>query len=116
MEIKTVWTPVISKFDSYVNDAMADGWKLIKREVLVDQNNLTNSVFYAELVKLSEADELSPTPEPPTWEEAVEVLTGMCKTRASCADCPAIKWCNAAITEGALSPAEWPDPYEEVNT
>lgn len=114
MRIKTIWhrADYPAGFDDKVNAAMTAGWKLTRRDLVCPQSTDKYIMLYAELVELDPADELNPTPEPPTWEEAVETLANFCKARDNCSGCPALHWCNKAITDGALSPAEWPDPCE----
>lgn len=113
MEIKTIVYSFVGSraFDANVNAAMAEGWRLTRREVFPDGDGL----LYAELVKLSDEDELSPTPEPPTWQEAVEVLRDTCASVPGCTDCPALHWCAKVVDDDDPSPREWPNPYEREN-
>jgi hypothetical protein len=55
MKIKTVWNVNNINFDDKVNTLLAEGWELVRREVIVDHNRLDDSVFYAELVLDDEA-------------------------------------------------------------
>lgn len=50
MKIKTIWSASNVTFDAVVNELLEQGWKLVRREVIVDHNDLGNSVFYAEMV------------------------------------------------------------------
>ena len=119
MEIKTIWHqadyPV--HFDAKVNTAMAEGWKLAKRELVVPPTTDKHIMLYAELVKLSD-EELNPAPEPESlpWEEAVKVLRETCREATSCDEdeCPAAKWCYKHLPEEkpADTPAEWRLPDE----
>ena len=57
MEIKTIWEKVqdAPKFDERVNEALADGWELTKRELVVEPTYhdevFIYALLYAELVK-----------------------------------------------------------------
>ncbi len=87
MEIKTVveshnWP---GAFDDKVNEALADGWRLTRRDVLQGSDR-----FYAELVKL----DLPAEPETPDLLTAMRAIKAECDSHDSCGDCPARPWCN----------------------
>lgn len=116
MKIKTVWEPMefSEKFDGKVNDLLAEGWKLARREVLEPYPH----VVYAELVKLDEADlaadlaELREA-EPVTWQEAVDVLRETCREAEDCTKdgCPAFDWCQKNVKDDAPF-INWSEPAE----
>lgn len=97
MEIKTIKNRLdnAEDFDRVVNAALADGWHLTRRDVILPvQPNAGNTYFhtmlYAELVKR----------DPPAEAEEPDLLTAMgiikaeCDSHGSCDDCPVQPWCN----------------------
>lgn len=107
MEIKTVWEANTPRFDKLVNDAIADGWQLAKREVMLRPTKFDDTRFYAELVKPDQPTE----PEPMDLEDyiaALSVLEHVCKTAESCDEngCPLYPICSTQWTKDA--PINWP--------
>lgn len=112
MKIKTIWRQRPATFDSDVNDAMEAGWKLTRREVLVDRDNLGSSVLYAELVLPD------PVPEPEQGDpvEALRCIRDFCGTvpmEKCLTECPLSAWCDIYTGDG-ISPADWQIPGEEA--
>ena len=115
MKIKTVCEEISretkSAFDDGVNALLEDGWKLAKREIIPGYNLgdvYFPPCFYAELVKLEEADMEEQEAEPITWQEAVEVLRETCETAKECgAACPAFAWCQKNIPGNNAPPCSW---------
>lgn len=116
MKIKTIWDTGVTAFDEKVNQALTEGYKLARREVIPDHRNLDDSAFYAELVMLDESDtlpgkvDLSAT-DPVALAEAIRshcaTITGEeCKNDR----CPLAAYCDA-IRDGK-TPEEWPFPEE----
>lgn len=99
MQIKTIWKPLdyIGMFDNTVNDALADGWRLTKREIL------PSNLLYAELVKVD------PLPETAAIDplEAVQVLARACEAAPHCepGSCPLHDWCTGLSTDSV--PKDW---------
>ena len=125
MKIKTVCKKIssdgLTAFDEEVNELLSSGWQLAKREVLPGYN-LGDVYFapcyYAELVKLDEADMAADLAElreaePVTWQEAVEVLRETCRTAEDCTKdgCPAFDWCQKNVKDDAPF-INWSEPAE----
>lgn len=117
MEFKTLSGTLdqSSNFDERLNVLVADGWKLVRREVLPLNDSYA---LYAELYKPSEADlaadlaELREA-EPITWEEAVWVLRETCQEAKECGPaCPAYAWCQKNIPGNNCPPCGWGSPEE----
>lgn len=112
MKIKTVLSSMnfCEHFDDKVNRLMDEGWKLARRDVVVVQDKL---VYYAELVKLDEADMEELEDELPAWEDAVDALRLTCGTAEECSEdgCPMWAWCQKNLDENN-PPANWDDPEE----
>lgn len=121
MKIKTVCKKVCAEgtaaFDQEVNELLADGWLLSKRE-FIPGYDLGGGIYfspsyYAELVKLEEADKLPQEPEPITWEEAVWVLRETCQEAKECGvACPMYAWCQKSIPGNNCPPCGWVSPEE----
>lgn len=119
MEIKTVCKKVSAEgtavFDQEVNELLADGWLLSKRD-FIPGYDLGDGVYfvpshYAELVKLDEADMEELEAEPITWQEAVWVLRETCQEAKECgASCPMYDWCQKSIPGNNCPPCGWGDP------
>lgn len=113
MKIKTIIrnTDHVEKFDEEVNEAIADGWILVKREVLPGmQYNATNwawRALYAELVLPDPAPEPEPVAVDP-WELARQ-LKAFCDSvpKADCVErrCPLLPLCNMMLSNKAID--EW---------
>lgn len=113
MKIKTICEQMPGIFDADVNDAMAEGWKLTRREVLVDRNNPKASTLYAELVLPDQAAE--PETEDPI--EALRTVQRVCLAVSGddCGTdrCPLRKFCDRLRDGG--DPTDW-DLSEEAFT
>ena len=59
LEIKTIWSELVKSqlFDVSVNAAIADGWELVRREVLPRRTDWGETLLYAELERITEAEE-----------------------------------------------------------
>ena len=102
MEIKTVveshsWP---GAFDEKVNEALADGWHLVRRDVLPGSDR-----FYAELVKLDPPAEA----EEPDLLDCARAIKAECDSHSSCRDCPLDGICDAEY------PARWAIAEEVQN-
>lgn len=97
MEIKTIRKRLdnAEEFDREVNAALADGWRLTRRDVILPTQPITGSnyfhtMLYAELVKLDPPAEA----EEPDLLTAMRIIKAECDSHDSCQDCPAQPWCN----------------------
>lgn len=56
LEIKTIWGEMINSniFDDDVNKALAEGWELVRRDVLPRRVEAGNTLLYAELERYIE--------------------------------------------------------------
>lgn len=115
MKIKTIirnfdW---IEEFDQLVNEALAEGWRLVKREVLPSGvSQISNRrLLYAELVRLD--PEPAPEAQPLDPVEALRTVQEFCDSN-KCESCRLHDFCtrHLAYNEG---PADWDLP-EEVAT
>lgn len=107
MEIKTVVMPRgigTNVFDKQVNDAIKEGFKLTRREVV-------QSSLYAELVKLDDQPQMDDTLTVFDHLAAIEVF---CRNTPNCKGCVLKEFCatHLASNEG---PADW-DTYEARET
>ena len=118
MKIKTVYEEVkleiVSVFDEKVNALLEDGWQLVKRDVVPGYDLdcvYYPPAFYAELVKLDEADMEDQEADPVTWQEAVNVLCEACQCADDCSEdgCPMFTWCQKNLP-AEPPPANWDDP------
>lgn len=112
MKIKTVWTADTVNFDDQVNQALKNGYQLVKRE-LVPAPHLDDTVYYAELVLPDEPDE----PEEPEEQEspvpftplgALHVIQDACfgtNDKDCLYKCPLRPWCNQLRDGG--DPTDW---------
>ncbi len=116
MKIKTIWTASNFNFDEKVNRLLEEGWLLGKRDVFLDTEDLDNSVFYAELVQLDEADKLPAEPVDPAPVDPLEALRDVrefCDTTRECTeDCRLYAFCNKHLPS-CEGPADWDLPGEE---
>jgi hypothetical protein len=101
-------------FDKDVNDALADGYRLIKREVLpgvrYTDTRWGNRCLYAELVKLDPPAEPE-TPDPldllrQVREACLQVPSNGCNREG----CPMFDWCEQLRKGG--DPTDWVLPGE----
>lgn len=115
MQIKTIWRTVSEhqKFDVEVNNALAEDWRLTRREVLPGEQYTASDygrrLLYAELVKMD------PKPEQPTVDplEAVQVLARTCENAPHCEpeECPLYSWCTNMGDDPV--PKDWKQKTEE---
>ena len=120
MEIKTVCKKIgpegTPEFDETVNKLLADGWQLVKRGVIPDYD-MGSMYFvpsiYAELVKVDQDEMEGLEFDPYKWEEAANVLRGICGTAEKCEDeyCPMFAWCQENLRY-SLPPCKWKEPEE----
>lgn len=107
MKIKTIWSENPSRFDERVNNRLAEGWGLVKREVL-PATNLADSVFYAELVQLDPVPEV-PEPQPMGPMDAVRAIKEACLATPSVdcntERCPLKGWCDCLAETS--DPSDW---------
>lgn len=107
MEIKTIWNTVDDswRFDADVNAAISDGWRLVKREVLPGMSYTADTyarrLLYAELVKEEEAP-------PVSWEDAVQVIKGMCACQPDTPEgCMGCKMGDLCTDNWRNAPEDW---------
>lgn len=93
MKIKTIRKKLeyAEEFDAGVNAALADGWKLVKREVLRPFSQpgggaLAHMMLYAELEKPDEKP--ATEAQPSDLLAAARLLRDYCNRVDYCADCP----------------------------
>lgn len=114
MEIKTVVRYIENgidaiTFDTEINAALADGWRLVRREVFPGEQT---DLLYAEMAKLSPEEWAEDDQEAPamTWQEAVRVIKERCERQLKCdRGCPMARWCYGDSVR-VISPKYWPDP------
>ena len=65
VEIKTIFTKIddCEKFDKRVNEALAEGWELVRRDVLVPHVPDRYTLLYAEIERVIETEEEDEEPE-----------------------------------------------------
>ena len=114
MEIKTIWLYSPALFDDAVNSAIAEGWRLTRRELVQATEDIDASAFYAELVKLDPPAE----PEKGDPFEALRTIQALCMSTSleDCAGerCPLEGWCSR-LTQCA-DPSDWRLPEREAGT
>ena len=120
MKIKTITDvlPFSNRFDDRVNDAMGDGWRLVKREVIpAGSNPDSHRLLYAELVELDPVPEV-PEPQPVDPCVAIRILRDTCEAVpvADCGSdrCPLYAWCEGLRKGG--DPTDWVIPGEVLET
>lgn len=72
LKIKTILAATVDKFDELVNAAIADGWDLVKRDVLPPcdlGSEYYKRAFYAELEREEDDPEEDPEDAAVTWWE-----------------------------------------------
>lgn len=130
MKIKTIFKPLDNgfddDFDTEVNAALAEGWQLVKREVLpghsYNPTNWAKRILYAELVMPDAPEEAAPfdyvealaqeagKPAPLNPFKALAAIRAFCEAR-TCAGCPLDLWCQAHLANKE-GPADWKLPGE----
>lgn len=111
MKIMTIFDRSVITFDRQVNEAMANGYKLTRREVLPGRNSPNDTALYAELVRLDE-------PEAPPLDplDALRAIKATCEgvTPEDCrADrCPLSAWCQER--PDGYDPVDWDIPEKEA--
>lgn len=118
MEIKTIRDRLDDawRFDRDVNAALADGWRLVRRDVILPvQPNTGRTYFhtmlYAELVKLDPEPE--PEAQPLDPFEALRAVREFCDSTV-CDGCPLNDWCARHLPNNE-GPADWGLPEEVQN-
>lgn len=126
MEIKTIVKRLgePSVFDSKVNAALAEGWHMVKREVIpggpMTENTAAHRMLYAELVKLDEPEPVETT-EPETIDplDAVrwirDTCEGMDSDRCDNGLCPLWAWCMTTDNRVNEAPNKWHVPEKEAD-
>lgn len=120
MKIKTILrnTDNVEQFDAEVNNLLAEGWRLVKREVLPGMNynadNWARRALYAELVKIDPVPEAQP--QDPI--EALHVIKATCEARpindCQAGRCPLYVWC--CHLEDSNDPTDWVLPEKGAPT
>ena len=105
MKIKTVVDNISwpGDFDEKVNEAIDEGWQLVKRETV-------GSNLYAQLVLPDPA----PVPEPMEIDgiQALHIVKAACLAhKGPCNDCPMTNWCEQLQHGG--DPTDWDLPELE---
>ena len=120
MKIKTMTKKIspegLAEFDRELNNALAEGWRLVKREVLPGVN-LGHCYFapslYAELALLDPEPEAPAEPETVGPVEALHIVKEFCRTVEKCIDCPLVNWCKDLQKGG--DPTDWKIPEKEAD-
>lgn len=116
MKIKTVIKNLDhpKEFDTEINEALADGWRLVKREVLpggpLRQDAYARRMLYAELVQLDPEPEPEAQPLDPI--DCLEALRKFC-AGSKCDTCPLEDFCPRHLPNNE-GPADWELPGEEA--
>ncbi len=66
LEIKTITKTTARRFDEAVNEALAEGWELVRRECFITGSDLATT-FYAELERMTEEPEVAYTIDSARW-------------------------------------------------
>ena len=95
-------------FVERVNADLADGWGLVRLDVLQTSDLW---LCYAQLAMADDEDEVEE--ELPAWEDAVDALRLTCGTADGCSEdgCPMYAWCQKNLPE-TNPPANWDEPEE----
>lgn len=107
MKIKTVWTADTVGFDDQVNQALKNGYQLVKRD-LVPAPHLDDTVYYAELVLPDEPEVLEPQEDQLSPLGALHVIQDACfgtNDKDCLYKCPLRPWCNQLRDGG--DPTDW---------
>lgn len=107
MKIKTVWTADTVGFDNQVNQALENGYLLVKRE-LVPARQIDDTVYYAELILPDEPEELEPQEDQLSPLGALHVIQDTCfgtNDKDCLYNCPLRPWCNQLRDGG--DPTDW---------
>ena len=101
LEIKTIWSELVNsnQFDIKVNEAIAEGWELVRREVLPRRTEWGETLLYAELERITEAEEEEPEEDDGTaeWKLSRDPLYPFrctacgCKSQDALRNCPHCK-------------------------
>lgn len=114
MEIKTITAPRsdgASWFDEKVNEALAAGFQLVRRDMLPGGSfggTTYQPAYYAEMVKLDEPEEPETGDDVTKATHALQALREFCIRQPICNGCPLENFCpkHLANNEG---PADWDD-------
>lgn len=116
MKIKTVLYNLsgAKQFDEDVNAALAEGWHLVKREVLAGGplrgDSFAHRMLYAELAQLD--PEPVPEAQPLDPVEALHVVQEFCDS-SKCEGCRLYDFCARHLLNNE-GPADWDLPGEEA--
>lgn len=103
MEILTIVHDTPETFDSLVNRALREGYRLSRRGPEPVGDGAVK--LYAELVKLDPPAE----PEAPDLLAAMRAIKAECDSHDSCLNCPVYSWCDLH------APCDWELPEEVQN-
>ena len=117
MKIKTIRKQLdyAEKFDDAVNAALEEGWRLLRREVLMPAAQPTDGtrlhiMLYAELVMPDEA----PAPLQLSLAEMLQQISAACENAHACDEtCPLHSWCKNPQNSIHTAPLDW-QGIEEV--
>ena len=117
MKIKTIkWRlDYAANFDKELNNALADGYQLVRRDIVpgfrLDGGSYLHNMLYAELV-------LPDPPAEPAEPEIADLYKALAKLRDVCGNtsaedcqkgnCPLYAWCSEYV--GDKDPCEWDLP------
>lgn len=120
MKIKTIRNRLdnAQDFDQELNTALADGYQLVRRDVIpgfrLDGGNYLHNMLYAELVQLD--------PEPDPEAQPLDPMDAVYAIKATCdamplkdcqgGRCPLYVWC--CQLEGGRDPSDWDLPKKEA--
>lgn len=117
MKIKTITEelPFSNRFDDKVNEAMDDGWHLVRRDVIpAGPNQNSHRLLYAELAQLDPAPGV-PEPQPADPFDAVRAVQAAClnvpQTECNEGRCPLYGWCQK-LPE-CSDPTDWTIPEKK---
>ena len=106
MQIKTIHKSLYKAedFDICVNAAIAEGWTLMRREVIVPPTGDKQVTLYVELVKGEPQEGLELT-----WRDALQVIQAECESTAECSatGCEMHAWCQEHLRGDADNPLLW---------
>lgn len=108
MKIKTIYKQLVhaEEFDRLVNEAIEQGWSLIKREMLpggpLTPDDYRPCMLYAELVM----DEPTPKQQEISLMDAMRIIRKKCDSYDHCADCVLVDICCTNL------PYKWELPEE----
>lgn len=115
MKIKTITEELAfaGVFDSRVNENLAKGWHLVRRDIIpAGPNPNSHRLLYAELVQLDPV----PEPQPVDHFEALRAIKAAClnvpQTECNAGRCPLYSWCRDMSEY--TDPTDWDLPEKEA--